>query len=309
MDRASTITRSTGARPPARAPACPGRAARSAPRAPAVEQVVDRGHPREAAPQRGGRARRCTRSTPARRASPGKVLLLAAHPFHAPARVHRDHHLLADLGPGPAALARRSRFTNEVSPDAVPRRQLEHQLARVGLHASLLAGGEEDQVQADVDHAPRPAWTYTCSSSPATASQVGSTGGGGGGTGRARHPLRERAFVIDQVDPSRVPAPELAVRGQWARHDGGRLGQRLEHGQALTLGRAQVDQSGRGAKHRPDGGLVAQLPEPHAAGAVHRGREGLPVAVRALEAADHHGRRPARGRPARARWRAGACAR
>ena len=96
-------------------------------------------------------ASECRTSIPARRAKPRQQLLLAAHPLDAVAREDRDlDDRRRELVPLPARRARLAvdeRGHAQVGPHGGQRAQ---QLAGVDLHPALLAGHEEDEVQADV---------------------------------------------------------------------------------------------------------------------------------------------------------------
>ena len=66
-----------------------------------------------------------------------------------------------------------------------------------------------------------------------------------------------------------VALSELSVPGDVAQHHGAALGQRLDHGQALHLGRAQVDERLGAVLQGGDRPGIAHLPEPRSAGLLH----------------------------------------
>jgi hypothetical protein len=119
----------------------------------AVVQVVDRHDALEAPPRRRrvGEAVDELHARPARQ--PGQQLLLAAHPLHSAAGVDGDLDHVADLVPGPARRARLAADERRQPQLGALASERPQQLARVDLHAALLAGDEEDEVQADVHRA------------------------------------------------------------------------------------------------------------------------------------------------------------
>ena len=203
------------------------------------------------APRSGAvEASECTISHPRPRRQPGQVLLLAPDPLDAARGVHRHDDPLRHAAEVPAA----SRFTNSVSAQIVDARRGAGSLPRGRLHPAGLAGDEEDEVEADVEHQPASDALIDVPGAPAAASH------------EKRRPVRGRqAAAAARPAPTSIApaapsgssgskkygtlAADLAQHRQVRARDRDAAPHRLEHRQAEALG---ARRERRARRHLPE---------------------------------------------------------